>query len=74
MPPWKVTHTKKLTSIRDLAKAAVFAASDEGSAITGTILNLTAGLVVHEAKKTLQCRGIFSLNQIAIGSYQKIRP
>jgi NAD(P)-dependent dehydrogenase (short-subunit alcohol dehydrogenase family) len=40
------THTKRLTSIHDLAKAAVFAASDEGKAMTGTILNLTAGLVV----------------------------
>jgi NAD(P)-dependent dehydrogenase (short-subunit alcohol dehydrogenase family) len=41
------THTKTLTSINDLANAAVFAASDEGKAITGTILNLTSGLVVN---------------------------
>lgn len=41
------THTKKLASIHDLANAAVFAASDEGKAITGTILNLTAGLVIN---------------------------
>ena len=40
------THTKRLTSIHDLAAAAVFAASDEGRSLTGTILNLTAGLVV----------------------------
>lgn len=40
------THVKRLTSIRDLAKAAVFAVSDEGRSLTGTILNLTAGLVV----------------------------
>jgi NAD(P)-dependent dehydrogenase (short-subunit alcohol dehydrogenase family) len=40
------THTKRLASIHDLANAAVFVASDEGKAITGTILNLTAGLVV----------------------------
>lgn len=40
------THTKRLASIHDLANAAVFAASDEGRAMTGTILNLTAGLVV----------------------------
>jgi NAD(P)-dependent dehydrogenase (short-subunit alcohol dehydrogenase family) len=39
------THTKRLTSIHDLAVAAVFAASDEGRSLTGTILNLTAGLV-----------------------------
>lgn len=41
------THTKRLTSIHDLAAAAVFAASDEGKSLTGTILNLTAGLVVN---------------------------
>jgi NAD(P)-dependent dehydrogenase (short-subunit alcohol dehydrogenase family) len=41
------THTKRLTSIDDLAKAAVFLASDDGRAITGTILNLTSGIVVH---------------------------
>lgn len=41
------THTKRLTSIHDLALAAVFAASDEGKSLTGTILNLTAGLVVN---------------------------
>jgi enoyl-[acyl-carrier-protein] reductase (NADH) len=40
------THTKRLASINDLANAAVFVASDEGQAITGTILNLTAGLVI----------------------------
>ncbi len=40
------THTKRLASIEDLANAAVFVASDEGKAITGTILNLTAGLVI----------------------------
>ncbi|MEO6548653.1 MAG: SDR family oxidoreductase [Ferruginibacter sp.] len=39
-------HTKRLTSINDLANAAVFVASEEGKAITGTILNLTAGLVI----------------------------
>lgn len=41
------THTKRLTSIHDLATAAVFVASDEGKSLTGTILNLTAGLVVN---------------------------
>jgi NAD(P)-dependent dehydrogenase (short-subunit alcohol dehydrogenase family) len=41
------THTKRLTSIQDLAIAAVFAASDEGRSLTGTILNLTSGLVVN---------------------------
>lgn len=41
------THTKRLTSIDDLANAAVFLASDEGKAMTGTILNLTSGLVIN---------------------------
>lgn len=41
------THTRRLTSIQDLAKAAVFLASDDGVAITGTILNLTSGIVVN---------------------------
>ncbi|PST83911.1 short-chain dehydrogenase [Pedobacter yulinensis] len=41
------THTKRLTSIQDLARAAVYLSSDDGSAMTGTVLNLTAGLVVN---------------------------
>ena len=40
------THRKRLTTLNELANAAVFAASDEGSAITGTIFNLTAGMIV----------------------------
>jgi NAD(P)-dependent dehydrogenase (short-subunit alcohol dehydrogenase family) len=40
------THRRRLTSLEELTNAAVFVASDEGSAITGTILNLTAGMVV----------------------------
>jgi NAD(P)-dependent dehydrogenase (short-subunit alcohol dehydrogenase family) len=40
------THRKQLTTLDELTNAAVFVASDEGSAITGTILNLTAGMVV----------------------------
>jgi len=39
------THRKRLTTLKELTDAAVFAASDEGSAITGTILNLTAGMI-----------------------------
>ena len=42
-----MTHRKRLTTLRELSDAAVFAASDEGSAITGTILNLTAGMIVY---------------------------
>lgn len=41
------THRKRLTTIRELKAAAVFAASDEGSAITGTVFNLTAGMIVN---------------------------
>ena len=40
-----MTHRKRLTSLNELASAAVFATSDEGSAITGTVFNLTAGMV-----------------------------
>jgi NAD(P)-dependent dehydrogenase (short-subunit alcohol dehydrogenase family) len=40
------THRRQLTTLADLTNAAVFVASDEGAAITGTILNLTAGMVV----------------------------
>ena len=41
------THRRRLTTLEELTNAAVFAASDEGSAITGTILNLTAGMIVE---------------------------
>jgi NAD(P)-dependent dehydrogenase (short-subunit alcohol dehydrogenase family) len=40
------THRKRLTTLKELTNAAVFVASDEGSAITGTTLNLTAGMIV----------------------------
>jgi len=41
-----MTHRGRLTSLAELTNAAVFVASDEGSAITGTTLNLTAGMIV----------------------------
>jgi NAD(P)-dependent dehydrogenase (short-subunit alcohol dehydrogenase family) len=41
-----MTHTRRLTTLAELTSAAVFVASDEGSAITGSILNLTAGMIV----------------------------
>lgn len=41
------THRKKLTTLKELSDAAVFIASDEGSAITGTVLNLTAGMIIN---------------------------
>jgi len=40
------THRKRLTTLEELQNAAVFVASDEGSAISGTFLNLTAGMIV----------------------------
>lgn len=42
-----MTHRSRLTTINELVNAAIFAASDEGSALTGTNLNLTAGMVVY---------------------------
>jgi NAD(P)-dependent dehydrogenase (short-subunit alcohol dehydrogenase family) len=42
-----MTHRKRLSTLEELTNAAVFVASDEGSAITGTILNLTAGMIVN---------------------------
>jgi NAD(P)-dependent dehydrogenase (short-subunit alcohol dehydrogenase family) len=39
------THRKRLTTISELTNAAIFAASDDGSAITGSIFNLTAGMI-----------------------------
>ena len=42
-----MTHRKRLTSLEELTNTAVFAASDEGSAITGTAINLTAGMIVN---------------------------
>ena len=41
-----MTHRRRLTSLDELSNTAVFVASDDGSAITGTILNLTAGMIV----------------------------
>lgn len=42
-----MTHRRRLTTLTELTNAAVFVASDKGSAITGTILNLTAGMIVE---------------------------
>jgi NAD(P)-dependent dehydrogenase (short-subunit alcohol dehydrogenase family) len=41
-----MTHRGRLTTLAELANTAVFAASDEGSAMTGTIVNLTAGMII----------------------------
>jgi len=41
-----MTHRKTLTRLKELTDTAVFAASDEGSALTGTVINLTAGMII----------------------------
>ncbi|MQY18716.1 SDR family NAD(P)-dependent oxidoreductase [Nocardia macrotermitis] len=41
-----MTHRKRLTALDELAQAAVLLASDRASAMTGTVANLTGGLVV----------------------------
>lgn len=41
-----MTHTRRLTTLEDVANAAVFAVSDQANALTGSVLNLTAGSVV----------------------------
>ena len=40
------THLKRLTTLAELASAAVFLASDQASAMTGTVANLSGGGVV----------------------------
>ena len=40
------TQRKRLTTLKELTAAAVFVASDEGSGITGTRLNITAGMII----------------------------
>jgi hypothetical protein len=37
---------KRLTTLEETIYAAVFVASDEGSVTTGTVLNLTTGMVI----------------------------
>jgi NAD(P)-dependent dehydrogenase (short-subunit alcohol dehydrogenase family) len=40
-----MTHRRRSTKLEEVANAAVFAASDLGSGLTGTVLNLTGGIV-----------------------------
>ncbi len=40
------THRRRSTSLAELTNAAVFLASDRASAMTGTTVNLTGGIVV----------------------------
>jgi NAD(P)-dependent dehydrogenase (short-subunit alcohol dehydrogenase family) len=41
-----MTHLRRLTTLEQLADAAAFAASERGSALTGTVVNLSGGGVV----------------------------
>lgn len=41
-----MTHRKKSTSVAEVAEFAAFLASDQASAMTGTVANLTGGLIV----------------------------
>ena len=40
------THRKRPTTLAELASVAVFLASDRASAMTGTVANMTGGLIV----------------------------
>ena len=40
------THLRRLTTLAELANAAVFVASDRASAMTGTVINLSGGAIV----------------------------
>jgi NAD(P)-dependent dehydrogenase (short-subunit alcohol dehydrogenase family) len=41
-----MTHLRRLTTLAELANVAVFMASDQASAMTGTVANLTGGTIV----------------------------
>jgi NAD(P)-dependent dehydrogenase (short-subunit alcohol dehydrogenase family) len=41
-----MTHRRKSTTLAELASVAVFMASDEAKAMTGTVANLTGGIIV----------------------------
>jgi NAD(P)-dependent dehydrogenase (short-subunit alcohol dehydrogenase family) len=40
------THRKRATTLTELAEAAAFVASDRAAAMTGTVVNLTGGIIV----------------------------
>lgn len=40
------THRKRMNTLEELSRTAVFAASEDGSAFTGTTLNLSSGMVI----------------------------
>ncbi len=41
-----MTHLRRLTTLAELANVAVFMASDQASAMTGTVVNLSGGAIV----------------------------
>lgn len=41
-----LTHRKRSTRVSEVAEMAAFLASDRGSGMTGTVANLTGGLIV----------------------------
>jgi NAD(P)-dependent dehydrogenase (short-subunit alcohol dehydrogenase family) len=42
-----ITHLRRLTTLAELANTAVFLASDQASAMTGTVVNLSGGAIVE---------------------------
>jgi NAD(P)-dependent dehydrogenase (short-subunit alcohol dehydrogenase family) len=42
-----MTHLKRLTTLAEFANVAVFVASDQASAMTGTVANLSGGAIVE---------------------------
>jgi enoyl-[acyl-carrier-protein] reductase (NADH) len=42
-----MTHLRRLTTLTELANVAVFMASDQASAMTGTVANLSGGTIVE---------------------------
>ena len=41
-----MTHLRRLTTLAELANAAAFLASDQATAMTGTVVNLSGGAIV----------------------------
>ena len=41
-----MTHRKRSSTLAEVANAAVFLASDNASGMTGTVANLTGGMIV----------------------------
>jgi len=41
-----ITHRKRSSTLAEVADTAVFLASDQASGMTGTVANLTGGMIV----------------------------